>query len=236
MRRLAGPPYRSPKRRRMARAELVRRWLRALGPADRHRHQVVVRQHADVGRDTRCATSTRSRSTSTAPPGFALPDDLDVEADVEPVVRAITGPGCHDDGLVRPRLVRWHGTAAEVFDTNGNGGTTAWWTGRIVGGWGQDADGPVQVRLLEDVGRDAKRALTKRAEGADRVSWAACGLARAFRPRCRSGRAQSRALGRLPMTSASGRPRRRPRPRLSRPRSHRNCWRVHLGTQGPPST
>ena len=52
----------------------------------------------------------------------------------------------------------------QVFDSNGNGGTTAWWNGRIVGGWGQDADGRVQMRLLEDVGRDAARALTKRAD------------------------------------------------------------------------
>ena len=34
----------------------------------------------------------------------------------------------------------------------------------IVGGWGQDADGRVELRLLEDVGRDAKRALTRRAD------------------------------------------------------------------------
>jgi len=52
----------------------------------------------------------------------------------------------------------------QVFDSNGNGGTTVWWNGRIVGGWGQDADGRVEVQLLEDVGRDAKRVLTKRAD------------------------------------------------------------------------
>ena len=52
----------------------------------------------------------------------------------------------------------------QVFDSNGNGGTTAWWKGRIVGGWGQNADGRVEVRLLEDAGRDAKRALQRRAD------------------------------------------------------------------------
>jgi len=52
----------------------------------------------------------------------------------------------------------------QVFDTNGNGGPTAWWNGRIIGGWGQDADGRVEVRLLEEVGRDAKRALQRRAD------------------------------------------------------------------------
>ena len=56
------------------------------------------------------------------------------------------------------------GHRAQVFDTNGNGGPTAWWDGRIVGGWGQDNDGRVELRLLEDVGREAKRALTARAD------------------------------------------------------------------------
>lgn len=27
---------------------------------------------------------------------------------------------------------------AQVFDTNGNAGPTAWWNGRVVGGWYQD--------------------------------------------------------------------------------------------------
>lgn len=32
-----------------------------------------------------------------------------------------------------------------IFDRNGNGGPTAWWNGRIVGGWSQTADGTVVV-------------------------------------------------------------------------------------------
>lgn len=52
---------------------------------------------------------------------------------------------------------------AEVFDTNGNGGPTAWWNGRIVGGWGHDPGGRVQVHLLEDIGQDGTRALQQRA-------------------------------------------------------------------------
>jgi hypothetical protein len=58
----------------------------------------------------------------------------------------------------------------QVFDSNGNGGPTAWWNGRIVGGWGQDADGRVEVRLLEEVGRDGKRALKHRADAL--TAWA----------------------------------------------------------------
>ena len=51
------------------------------------------------------------------------------------------------------------GHRGQVFDTNGNAGPTAWWNGRVVGGWIQDADGRVELRLLEDVGRGARTAL-----------------------------------------------------------------------------
>ena len=47
----------------------------------------------------------------------------------------------------------WHGrrfyvdeqTAAAVYDRAGNGKPTAWWNGRIVGGWAQEEDGTVVV-------------------------------------------------------------------------------------------
>ncbi len=54
--------------------------------------------------------------------------------------------------------------AARCSTPTATAGPTAWWNGRIVGGWGQDADGRVEVRLLEDVGRDGKRALKRRAD------------------------------------------------------------------------
>jgi hypothetical protein len=53
---------------------------------------------------------------------------------------------------------------AELFDTSGNAGPTAWWNGRIVGGWSQRETGEVDLQLLEDVGREARRALESDAE------------------------------------------------------------------------
>lgn len=53
---------------------------------------------------------------------------------------------------------------SQVFDRNGNAGPTAWWNGRVVGGWTQDDDGRVQLQLLEDVGRNGRTALQRRAE------------------------------------------------------------------------
>ena len=52
----------------------------------------------------------------------------------------------------------------QLFDRAGNAGATAWWDGRIVGGWNQREDGEVVVQLLEDIGRDGTRALDGEAE------------------------------------------------------------------------
>ncbi len=52
---------------------------------------------------------------------------------------------------------------AELFDRNGNVGPTVWWEGRIVGGWAQRPDGELVVRMLEDAGDDARRAIDEEA-------------------------------------------------------------------------
>jgi hypothetical protein len=52
----------------------------------------------------------------------------------------------------------------QLFDTNGNAGPTVWWEGRIVGGWRQDDAGAVELQLLEDLGRDARRVIEGEAE------------------------------------------------------------------------
>ncbi len=96
-------------------------------------------------------------------PGFALADDLDPEPDTEPWCALLPG--------LDPTTMGWSqrdwylgGHREQVFDRNGNAGPTAWWHGRVVGGWSQDADGRVQLQLLEDPGRDGRRALSKRAD------------------------------------------------------------------------
>ena len=46
-----------------------------------------------------------------------------------------------------------------LFDSAGNAGTTVWVDGRVVGCWGQEADGRVRIVLLAQVPRDARRQL-----------------------------------------------------------------------------
>ena len=54
--------------------------------------------------------------------------------------------------------------APALFDRSGNIGPTAWWDGRIVGGWAQRKDGEIAVRLLEDIGAEAAAALGAEAQ------------------------------------------------------------------------
>jgi hypothetical protein len=146
----------------VARSELVRRWLRAFGPATVTdikwwfgntltwaRQALVDLQAVEVDLD--------------GTPGFVLPDDVEVEPDTEPWCALLPGLDVTTMGWFdRDWYLGAH--RGQVFDTNGNGGPTAWCDGRIVGGWGQDADGRVELRLLEDVGRNARQALQGRAD------------------------------------------------------------------------
>ncbi len=58
-----------------------------------------------------------------------------------------------------------------LFDAYGNAGPSVWSDGRVVGGWGQSADGRVLVRLLEDVG--AEKAAEIQTEAARLTKWLA---------------------------------------------------------------
>jgi hypothetical protein len=150
-----------------ARAELVRRWLRAFGPATvtdikwwfgntlawaRQALQDIDAVEVDID----------------GAAGFVLPDDAEVEPDVDSWCALLPGLDVATMGWFdRDWYLGDH--RGKIFDRNGNGGPTAWWNGRIVGGWAQDADGRVEVRLLEEVGRDGMRALRRRA--ADLTAW-----------------------------------------------------------------
>jgi hypothetical protein len=52
---------------------------------------------------------------------------------------------------------------AALFDRNGNAGPTVWWDGSVVGGWAQRRDGEIVIRMLEDVGKDARAAIDREA-------------------------------------------------------------------------
>jgi hypothetical protein len=140
-----------------ARADLARRWLRSYGPAT----------VADLKWWTGW-TLTHTRAALAGPDvvpvdldgtaGVALADDLDPTPAPDPWVALLPA--------LDPSVMGWvergwylgpHGPA--LFDRTGNPGPTVWVDGRVVGGWAQRADGSVAVRLLEEVGTDAVRAI-----------------------------------------------------------------------------
>jgi hypothetical protein len=140
-----------------ARAELVRRWLRTFGPATA----------ADIkwwfGSTLTAVRQALHYIGAVDVAGYALPDDVDDEPAPEPWAALLPGLDVTAMGWAeRDWYLGGHRTS--VFDRNGNAGPTAWWNGRVVGGWRQDSDGRVQVQLLEDPGRDATRALRRRAD------------------------------------------------------------------------
>ena len=94
--------------------------------------------------------------------GWVRPDDvadLEAAADTEPWVALLP--------TLDPTTMGWRGRdfhldpahVAYLFDRAGNGGTTVWVDGRIVGCWVQDDDERVEPILLEDISADAARRL-----------------------------------------------------------------------------
>jgi hypothetical protein len=156
-----------PPPEREARAELTRRWLYAFGPA------TVADLRWWLGSPL---TAVRAALNDVGAvevdvhgrPGVVLPDDLDPVGEVEPYAALLP--------MLDPTTMGWSERdwylgphRAQLFDSTGNAGTTAWWDGRIVGGWNQSPSGEVVLHLLEDVGREGAGAL--QAEAARLTEW-----------------------------------------------------------------
>jgi len=143
--------------------DLVRRWLRAFGPGTERDitwwlGDTVTRVRASLRAVEAVPVALEDDST-----GYVLPDDVEPEARVEPWAALLP--------TLDPTTMGWQARdwylgphRAQLFDTAGNGGTTAWWDGRIVGAWHQLDGERVQVHLLEDVCHEGVRALEQEAE------------------------------------------------------------------------
>lgn len=143
--------------------ELIRRWLRHFGPGT---ETDIVWWLGSTKTAVRKAISQLEAievDLGDGLVGYVLPDDVEPVDPVDPV--ALLLPEL-DPTLMGWKQRDWYlGDHVEhLFDSNGNGGQTVWWDGRIVGGWSQDVDGSIRLHLLEKVSRGAAAAITERAD------------------------------------------------------------------------
>ncbi|WP_426243890.1 winged helix DNA-binding domain-containing protein [Nocardioides sp. LHG3406-4] len=145
-------------------AELVRRWLRTFGPGTETDLVWWLGSTKTVVRRALAGIGAVEVSLDGGMTGWVLPDDLEPEPEVEPWAALLP--------VLDPTTMGWKQRdfyldpqhAPFLFDTLGNGGTTAWVDGRVVGCWVQGDDGAVRVVLREDVGRDAGALLDAEAD------------------------------------------------------------------------
>jgi hypothetical protein len=138
-------------------ARLAEQWLRAFGPGTAADLKWWLGSTLTAVR--RSLSDLRAVEVDLdGQAGYVLPDDLEATDPVEPWP-ALLPP-------LDPTTMGWFerdwylgAYRAQLFDTSGNAGPTAWWDGRIVGGWRQTDAGEVVLQLLEDVGAEGLRAL-----------------------------------------------------------------------------
>lgn len=147
--------------------ELIRRWLRTYGPGTETDIVWWLGSNKTAVRAALAELDAVAVDLDDGTVGYVLPDDVPAGDD--------TDTWLDDDAVLLPELdpttmghkqrafyLGEHG--ARVFDSQGNGGQTAWWGGRIVGGWYRRDDGSVGIHPLEELPRTARRALDERSE------------------------------------------------------------------------
>ncbi|SDU95110.1 Winged helix DNA-binding domain-containing protein [Microlunatus sagamiharensis] len=145
-------------------AELVRRWLWAYGPGTEADIVWWLGATKSAVRQALADTRAVAVSLEDGAPAWLHPDDVDPVAAPAPWAALLPA--------LDPATMGWRGrtfhidprTAKAVYDRAGNGLPTAWWNGRTVGGWTQQADGRVTVVPHVDLPRTAIIALDHQAD------------------------------------------------------------------------
>lgn len=144
-------------------AELVRRWLARFGPGTETDVVWWLGGTKTAVRRALADLEAVEVSLDGGGTGWVLPGDDEPEPPPAPAAMLLP--------VLDPTVMGWKqrdwylgDLGPQLFDRNGNAGTTAWWDGRVVGCWVQDADGVVSVHPLIDVPAPGRRALKVEAD------------------------------------------------------------------------
>jgi hypothetical protein len=145
-------------------AALVGRWLRSFGPGTEADLVWWLGATKTAVRRALADLEAVPVSLDGGLAGWVLPDDEDEADPVEPWAALLP--------VLDPTTMGWRDRefyldpdhTPYLFDSNGNGGTTAWWNGRVVGCWVQDDTGLVHVVSRGSLPADATAALAVEAE------------------------------------------------------------------------
>ncbi len=151
-------------------AELVARWLARFGPGTEADIAWWLGATKGAVRQALSDLDADAVTLADGSPAWVHPQDTEEVAPPAPWAALLPA--------LDPTTMGWKGRgfylgehAGRLFDRNGNAGPTAWWDGRIVGGWTQADDGTVAVVPAERLPPAAERALA--AEAARLTAWLA---------------------------------------------------------------
>lgn len=146
-----------------ARAELVRRWLRAFGPGTQRDLQWWTGTTVAIVKQALADVDAQEVALDGGGIGYVLPGDDGTTPEIGPWIAFV--PSLDTTTMAWKERDWYLGSYyPRLFDTAGNAGQTIWVDGRIVGGWGVRKEGGIAYELLEDVGRDARQQIEAESE------------------------------------------------------------------------
>lgn len=143
----------------LAWAELVRRYLARFGPATETDVVWWLGATKSIVRAAFAAIGAEQVTLDGPETGWVLPGDTELTPELGEWVALLP---VLDSTLMGWKQRDWYLPCEHVrylFDTNGNGGTTVWHNGRVIGCWVQDDGARVRLVLREEVSSATREAL-----------------------------------------------------------------------------
>ncbi|NDK89241.1 winged helix DNA-binding domain-containing protein [Gordonia desulfuricans] len=151
----------------VAHVDLIRRWLATFGPGTETDLVWWLGSTKTAVRKALSEIETVEVDLDDGSVGLVLADDVDTPDDADVAPQALVLPELDPTTMghkIRDFYLGAH--TGHVFDSNGNGGQTIWWDGRIVGGWYRTDTGSgesgIGTQLFENLPASARRAVDAR--------------------------------------------------------------------------